>query len=102
MTVRVKLTRSSKAGKKWQVTFDKENGRSKTVHFGQAGAEDYTMHKDPERKRRYIDRHRDRENWGASGVETPGWWSRWLLWSEPSLSAAKSVVKRKLPHNYSM
>ena len=102
MSVKVKLSRSSKTGKKWQVTFEREGGRSKTVHFGQAGAADYTTHKDPERKRRYIDRHKDREDWGPSGVETAGWWSRWLLWSEPSLSAAKGVVRRKLPSNYSM
>ena len=102
MTVKVKLRRSDKAGKKYMVTFEKETGRSKTIHFGQAGAEDMTTHGDPARKQRYIDRHRDTENWTSSGVESAGWWSRWLLWSESSIAAAKAVVRRKLPSNYTM
>lgn len=102
MTVKVKLRRSDKAGKKFMVTFEKETGRSKTIHFGQAGASDYIQNKDPARKARYIERHKDKENWTGGGVETPGFWSRWLLWSEPSLAAAKAVVRRKLPSNYTM
>ena len=102
MTVKVKLRRSDKAGKKFMVTFVRPEGRSKTIHFGQAGASDYIQNKDPARKARYIERHKDKENWGASGVETAGWWSKHLLWSEPSMAAAKAVVRRKLPSNYTM
>ena len=98
--VDVKLQRSSKPGKKYMVTFVKESGRDKTIHFGAAGMSDYTKHKDAARKQRYIDRHKDNEDWSASGVESAGWWSRWLLWSEPSMTAAKAVVRRKLPSNY--
>ncbi len=97
----VKLRRSDKAGKKWKVTFER-GGRSKTIYFGRAGDEDYTMHKDKRRQAQYIARHRHNEDWSKSGVETAGWWSRWLLWSEPTLSAAKEVVRRKLPSGYEM
>ena len=30
----------------------------KTVHFGQKGASDFALHKDPERKEGYINRHK--------------------------------------------
>ncbi len=34
-----------------------ESGREKTINFGAKGMSDYTIHKDPERKQRYIERH---------------------------------------------
>jgi len=39
--------------------FKNEKGKVvKTTHFGAAGMSDYTKHKDPERKQRYLNRHR--------------------------------------------
>jgi hypothetical protein len=73
-----------------------QNGRKvKTVNFGAAGMSDYTIHRDPERMERYLTRHRAREDWSASGVLTPGFWSRWILWSEPSLPAAIRKTSQK-------
>lgn len=89
--MKVNLKKSPNPLKKFRVTF--ENG--KHVDFGGKGYSDYTIHKDPERMRRYMIRHQRRENWGASGIQTPGFWSRWLLWSEPSLEAAKKRISQK-------
>jgi flagellar biosynthesis GTPase FlhF len=83
----VYLRKSNKAGKKFMVTIDK-----KTIHFGASGMSDYTKHKDPERKNRYVTRHKKRENWGKSGIKTPGFWSRWLLWNKPSLGGSKKDI----------
>ena len=47
-------------------------GGNKTVHFGSVSHNDYTKHKDDDRKQRYIDRHKKNENWIASGVDTAG------------------------------
>ena len=58
----------------------------KTVHFGQAGASDMTQHKDKDRKQRYIDRHKKNENWGASGVDTAGFYSKHVLWNKGTLT----------------
>ena len=69
---------------------------NKRVYFGQAGASDYTIHKDDERKLRYIKRHQERENWGKSGINTAGWHSRWLLWEEPNIKDAYKKIKNKL------
>jgi Family of unknown function (DUF5754) len=80
--------------KKWTAVFP--DGHK--VSFGAKGYSDYTMHKDPERMRRYIMRHQKHENW--SNKYTAGFWSRWLLWSEPSLNAARrkveSILKTKV------
>jgi hypothetical protein len=72
----------------------------KKVRFGRKGYSDYTLHKDPERMKRYLTRHRSRENWTRSGAKTAGFWSRWLLWSKPSLKAAvtrtSKVIGKKI------
>lgn len=88
------LQKSPKTEKKYRVTF-LENG--KHVDFGQRGYSDYTIHKDKERMRRYINRHaRMGENWGQSGKYSAGYWSRWLLWSRPSLKAAVDYLQKRL------
>ena len=58
------------------------------MDFGASGYSDYTVHKDAARMRRYLVRRHGHENWTRSGVATAGFWSRWILWSEPSLNAA--------------
>lgn len=102
------------ARKKWRAVLP--DGRN--VAFGQKGADDFTTHKDPHRMLRYLFRHggvsskeyeaakawpaakvtahfrartrSSRENW--SDPSTAGFWSRWLLWSEPTLAAAARRV----------
>lgn len=62
--------------------------KDKSVRFGRVPYSDYTKHKDPERKKQYLARHRKRENWTRSGVLTAGFWSRWVLWNEPTIEAS--------------
>lgn len=78
------------------------------VHFGRQGYSDYTKHGDRERMRRYLARHggssapgargtlSTKENWTRSGIKTAGFWSRWILWSSPSLSGAIAKTSRFL------
>ena len=82
--MRAWLRRSTNPDKKWVVTV--QGDKRKTIHFGQKGASDYTMHKDPKRMQLYLARHKARENW--DDPFTAGFWSRWILWSEPTLSGA--------------
>jgi hypothetical protein len=78
--------------KKWKI----ETPEGKIVNFGAVGYEDYTMHKDPERMKRYVARHsRGGETHTRSGINTAGFWSRWLLWSQPSMTKAISYVENK-------
>lgn len=66
------------------------------VNFGRKGYSDFTIHKDKERMKRYLTRHRSRENWTRAGARTAGFWSRWLLWSEPNFQAALRRTQRVL------
>ena len=74
------ISKSSKPQKKFQAVID---GR-KTIHFGQAGASDFTKHNDTERKQRYIDRHKKRENW--QDPTTAGFFAKHVLWNKPTLT----------------
>lgn len=68
-----------KSDKKFVAHFqNRRSGRSTRVSFGQRGAEDFTIHGDPKRKRQYIKRHQGRERW--NDPISAGALSRWLLW----------------------
>ena len=97
------LKKSDKKGKKYMVKIPRVNGMYKTVHFGAAGMSDYTKHKDPKRKLRYIIRHggtanrtgvSSKEIWTKKGIDTAGFWSRWLLWGEPTLKASIEKIEK--------
>ena len=89
--MRVRLRRSPNPEKKFRVTF--EDGSK--VNFGGKGYSDFTKHKDVSRMRRYLSRHgRMGETWTKDGVKTAGFWSRWLLWSKPSLEEAKKLKQK--------
>ena len=47
------LKKSNKPTKKFMVMIE-----NKTIHFGSAGMSDFTINKDEERKKRYINRHK--------------------------------------------
>jgi len=86
----IQLSKSTRVGKKYMVKVE-----DKIIHFGASNYEDYTEHKDPERKQRYLARHRNRENWAKSGINTAGFWSRWLLWGEPTIAASINKIQKK-------
>ena len=92
--MKVRLVKSPKPEKKWRVLFENPKGH---VDFGQKGYSDYTIHKDSLRMKRYVKRHSHMgEHWGLrNGVRTAGFWSRWLLWSKPSLKEAQKFIKQK-------
>ncbi len=89
------LEKSDKKDKKYKVTIIKNDIHLKHIYFGAAGYSDYTKHKDKERMERYNIRHKTRENWTKSGILTAGFWSKWILWSKPSLKDAKSYTEKK-------
>ena len=74
------ISKSKNKNKKYSAVIDGK----KTIHFGAVGYEDYSVHKDPERKQRYIDRHKSREDW--SDPTTAGFMSKNLLWNKPTLT----------------
>jgi hypothetical protein len=62
------------------------------VNFGAKGYSDYTIHKDDERKLRYIKRHNN-ENWTKSGINTAGFWSKHLLWNKKTIPESYKYIK---------
>jgi len=85
----VKINRSPIKGKKLRAQF------SDGTHtdFGAAGMSDYTKHKDSDRMKRYLSRHKKRENWKSP--KTAGALSRWVLWNKPSLRESITDYKRR-------
>ena len=64
--------KSNKPEKKYYIVTKSE----KKIYFGASGYEDFTIHKDEERKQRYIDRHKNEAKfWNKSGIDTPSFWS---------------------------
>jgi hypothetical protein len=50
----ISILPSDKKGKKWMAKVD-ETGQ--TIYFGQAGAEDFTTHKDELKRKRWIEQY---------------------------------------------
>ncbi len=84
--ISVKISRSPRKDKKLVAEFVYANGKTKKTHFGGRGYSDYTKHKDPRRKERYLRRHQRNENW--NDPTTAGALSRWILWNKPNLNAS--------------
>jgi hypothetical protein len=83
---KVVIKKSTKPEKKLMAIFSSpsqtkgKSARTKTIHFGSRGMDDYTKTKDKEQRQRYLTRHRRRENWKVP--DTAGSLSRWILWGE--------------------
>jgi hypothetical protein len=90
---RVVFKKSTNSKKKYMAVFYENGKKIKTTHFGAAGMSDYTKHKDPARKQRYMNRHRANEDW--SKPMTAGALSRFILWNKPSLKASISDYKKR-------
>ena len=80
---------SNKPDKKYDAIIDGK----KTISFGQAGASDFTKHKNEERKHRYIDRHKKNENW--NDPTTAGFYSRWITWNKPTITESIKDTNRR-------
>ena len=71
--------------------------RGKTVSFGSSSYQDYTQHKDDERRFRYLNRHKPNEDW--HDLKTAGTWSRWLLWEKKTIPEAVKFMEDKFKIN---
>ena len=95
MPIKVVIKKSSKHDKKLMAVFYKHVGgpKIKTTHFGSAGMDDFTKTKDIAQKRRYLDRHRSRENW--QDYMSAGALSRWILWDKPTRTESIRAYKKR-------
>ena len=113
------ITKSPNKAKKWRAHVTTDTA-TRHVDFGSSSNSDYTIHKDAHRMSRYVRRHGAKtvdlervKRWSPAEVHrrmkkvsksatekwtdpmTPGYWSRWLLWSEPSLNKAAKEIQRR-------
>ena len=92
--MKVEIKPSTQKDKKLMAIFYDDDGKKKkTTHFGAKGMSDFTIHKDKERKQRYLDRHKARENW--NDYMSAGALSRYLLWNKPTLKASIADYKKR-------
>ena len=91
--MKVDIRNSTNSNKKLMAIFYEGDKKIKTVHFGASGMSDYTKHKDDERKKLYLARHKKNENW--NNYMTPGSLSRWVLWEYKSFNEAIKNYKKK-------
>ena len=69
--------------------------KDKKKYFGASGYSDFTIHKNESRKQRYINRHKNSEDWTKSGSDTASFWSRWLLWNKSTINKSYLDMKEK-------
>ena len=96
--MKVKLFVSPIKTKKYRAIFyDKNNNILNQTDFGADGYEDYTIHKDDDRKQNYLNRHKKRENW--NNPFSAGALSRWVLWNKPTLKSSWEDYKKRFKLN---
>lgn len=89
-----KIVPSLKKTKKYDAHFfDVLNNKICIISFGAAGYSDFTLHKDEERKKRYMLRHSAREDW--LNPLTPGALSRWILWNKLTIKDSIADFKKR-------
>ena len=90
------ISPSDKDTKKFKAVFETEKGKTKTTHFGQKTADDYTLTHSKEQRERYRTRH-------AKDLETndptkAGYLSYYVLWGD-STSMATNISNYKKKFN---
>jgi len=79
--------------KKYEAVFI-DKGTQKTQKFGASGMSDYTIHKDINRRNRYIARHL--KDLDTNDPTRAGYLSMFILWNKPSLDASIDDYRRRL------
>lgn len=80
---------------KYKIILRKDGKKVKTIKFGAIGYSDYTTkHKNEDRRKRYIERHKQRENWNDE--KTAGYYAYNILWRFKSLNEAKNWLYNDL------
>jgi len=84
---------SPNKNKKYKVIVN-DGERKKTIHFGAKGYQDYTIHKNDDKKERYKKRHEGmNEDW--DDPFTAGFWALHALWNKKTLASSLADIKKK-------
>ena len=95
--MKVTISNSTNPKKKLMAIFTNDDGKKvKTTHFGQAGADDYTITKDKEQRTRYRNRHK--KDLDTNDYKKAGYLSWFLLWGD-STSLQENIKSYKKRFN---
>jgi len=90
-----KLYKSTLKTKKFDIWIENpKTGNIKKISFGAKGYEDYSIHKDKERRERYRTRHKNDK---INDPTSSGFWAYWILWGE---STNKDTNLKKILKKY--
>ena len=87
----ITITKSKNKDKKFDAIIDGK----KRISFGDSNYSDFTKHKDEDRKKLYINRHKKREDWTKSGIDTAGFYSKHVLWGEPTIEQSIDKLNKR-------
>lgn len=90
MSMIIFMRKSDKRHKRYLVVIDNQ-----AIHFGDAGTRDFTCHHDEQRKRQYINRHRQGENWRKTGIRSAGFWAKHILWNKRTIASSVKDTEGK-------
>ena len=94
--MKVEITKSTNPQKKYMAVFTDDGKKVKTTHFGQAGADDYTITKDKEQRTRYRTRHK--KDLETNDFKKAGYLSWFILWGD-STSLQENIKNYKNKFN---
>lgn len=89
------IRKANNPDKKFVASFN-VNGHEKHTEFGDAHMQDYTQHKDPERRRLYRLRHQ--KDLGTRDPTRAGYLSYYILWGD-STSMQKNIEEYRRKFN---
>lgn len=89
----IKLIKLNSGNKKYKAIFNVD-GRQKSTTFGARGYSDYTIHKDINRRNRYISRHL--VDLKTKDPTRAGYLSMYIIWNYPTLAESLVDYKKRL------
>ena len=94
--IKLTITTSDKSEKKYKAIFTKPDGKTKTIHFGGKGYEDYTQHHTKDRRVLYRKRH---EKDLKGDPMRAGYLSFYILWGN-SINIQNNIRSFKNKFNF--
>lgn len=74
------------------------DGNNKTtLKVGSAKYDDYTLSKNIKKKENYLKRHQVNEDWTINGITSKGFWARYLLWNEKTITESMKDIEKRFP-----
>jgi hypothetical protein len=89
----ISITESDKPDKKLVAKFQTDAGRTRSVHFGAKGMDDYTKTHDKEQRERYRTRHK--KDLETGDPTKAGFLSYYVLWGDSTSRSANIAAYKK-------